>query len=116
MTKNKLNREIPQEYADKFGVFKDRFDRKPTYNRHATQVTAVLPGESKLRSSIKDVIIESGLKDGMTISFHHHFREGDSLLNDVMREIADLGIKNSTLASSSIANVHEPLIEHKKME
>ncbi|QIK56940.1 citrate lyase subunit alpha [Erysipelothrix sp. HDW6A] len=114
MPKNKVGRNIPQEYADKCGLFVDKFDRKPTYNRHAANVTAVLPGESKLRDSIKDVIIESGLKDGMTISFHHHFREGDLLLNTVLDEIAALGIKGLTLASSSIANVHEPLIEHIK--
>lgn len=114
MPKNKVGRNIPQEYADKYGLFVDKFDRKPTYNRHAANVTAVLPGESKLRDSIKDVIIESGLKDGMTISFHHHFREGDLLLNTVLDEIAALGIKDLTLASSSIANVHEPLIEHIK--
>ena len=50
----------------------------------------------------------------MTVSFHHHFREGDAVLNMVMAEIAAMGIKNLTLASSSIANVHEPIIEHIK--
>ena len=114
MPKNKVGREIPTEYAEKFGMFVDQFDRKPTYQRNAATVTAVLPGESKLRESIKDVIIETGLKDGMTVSFHHHFREGDKVLNMVMEEIAKLGIKNLTLASSSIANVHEPIIDHVK--
>ncbi len=114
MAKNNLNREIPEEFVEGFEMFVDTFDRKPTYNRHAAQVTAVLPGETKLRNSIRDVIIETGLKDGMTISFHHHFREGDCLLNIVLDEISDLGIKNLTLASSSIANVHEPIIGHIK--
>lgn len=114
MSVNKLGRKIPQEYADKYGLFVDQFDRKPTYRRNSASVTAVLPGETKIRNSIKDVIIESGLKDGMTVSFHHHFREGDYVLNMVMEEIAKLGIKNLTLASSSIANVHEPIIEHIK--
>ncbi|QIK69598.1 citrate lyase subunit alpha [Erysipelothrix sp. HDW6C] len=112
MKENKVGRMIPDVYAEKYGVFVDQFDRKPTYKRASADVTAVLPGESKLRDSIKDVIIESGLKDGMTVSFHHHFREGDAVLNMVMAEIAKLGIKNLTLASSSIANVHEPIIEH----
>jgi citrate lyase subunit alpha/citrate CoA-transferase len=65
-------------------------------------------------SSIREAIEKSGLKDGMTVSFHHHFREGDAVLNMVMAEIADMGIRNLTLASSSIANVHEPIIEHIK--
>ena len=51
----------------------------------------------------------------MTISFHHHFREGDYVMNLVLAEIAAMGLKNISIAPSSIANVHEPLIEHIKM-
>ena len=50
----------------------------------------------------------------MTISFHHHFREGDYVMNMVLEEIAGLGIKNISIAPSSIANVHAPLIDHIK--
>jgi len=50
----------------------------------------------------------------MTISFHHHFREGDFIMNLVLDEIAKMGIKNLAIAPSSIANVHEPLIGHIK--
>lgn len=77
-------------------------------------VSSVNPGESKILGSIREAIEKSGLKDGMTISFHHHFREGDKVLNMVMEEIAAMGFKNLTLASSSIANVHDPIIEHIK--
>ena len=31
----------------------------------------------KILESIHDAIVKTGLKDGMTISFHHHFRNGD---------------------------------------
>ncbi|MFV0379410.1 MAG: citrate lyase subunit alpha [Anaerorhabdus sp.] len=114
MPKNKVNREIPEKFSKDRGLFNGQFDRKPTYNRKSAKVTAVLPKEKKLFNSIREVIIDSGLKDGMTISFHHHFREGDKVLNLVMSEIAKLNIKNLTLASSSIANAHEPIIEHIK--
>ena len=50
----------------------------------------------------------------MTISFHHHFREGDFVMNMVMDQIAKMGFKNISIAPSSIANVHEPLIGHIK--
>ena len=33
----------------------------------------------------------------MTISFHHHLRNGDYVLNMVMDEIANLGIKDIKL-------------------
>lgn len=69
---------------------------------------------SKICDTIKEAIKRSGLKDGMTISFHHAFRGGDKVLNRVMNIIADLGIKDLTLASSSLASVHDEVIEHIK--
>lgn len=70
------------------------------------------PREAKFCASIKEAIARAGLKDGMTISFHHAFRDGDTALNEVMEVIAALGIKNLTLASSSLASCHLPLAEH----
>lgn len=70
--------------------------------------------ERKLSPSIEDVIKKCGLKDGMTISFHHAFREGDKVINSVMDIIAKMGFKNLTLASSSLLSCNTPLIEHIK--
>ena len=69
---------------------------------------------SKVLPSIRDAVVASGLKDGMTISFHHHLRSGDFVLNSVMEEIAKLGIKDITINASSIHDGHAPLIEHMK--
>ena len=69
---------------------------------------------SKLVKSIREAVQKSGIKDGMTISFHHHFREGDYVLNQVMDEIANLKIKDLVLFPSSLGKVHEPLIDHIK--
>ena len=55
----------------------------------------------KIVKSIREAIALAGLKDGMSVSFHHHLRNGDYTLNMVMREIADLGIKDLTLNASS---------------
>ena len=69
---------------------------------------------SKMLPSIREAIIKSGLKDGMTISFHHHFRNGDYIVNMVLDEIAKLGIKDLTVAASSLTSCHAPMIEHIK--
>ena len=66
---------------------------------------------SKLVKSLKEAIQLCCLKDGMTISFHHHLRNGDFVLNMVMKEIAALGLKNMTINASAIFDVHAPLIE-----
>jgi citrate lyase subunit alpha/citrate CoA-transferase len=72
----------------------------------------IRPGQKKVVESIEKAILEAGLQDGMTISFHHHFREGDYIVNMVMDVIAKLGIKDLVLAPSSLTTVHEPLIKH----
>ena len=40
--------------------------------------------ENKLLPSLEDAIRATGLTDGMTISFHHHFRNGDHVVNRVV--------------------------------
>ena len=69
---------------------------------------------SKLLASIKEAIEKCELRDGMTISFHHHMRNGDYVLNMVLDEIAKMGIKDLTVNASSVFDVHEPIIGHIK--
>ncbi|MDD3842415.1 MAG: citrate lyase subunit alpha [Candidatus Izemoplasmatales bacterium] len=52
--------------------------------------------------SIKAIFDQYHITDGMTLSFHHHLRNGDQVLNQVCREIQIRGIKNLTIAPSSI--------------
>ncbi|ELY1987670.1 citrate lyase subunit alpha [Vibrio harveyi] len=68
----------------------------------------------KLKSNLRSAILDSGLKDGMTISFHHAFRGGDKVVNLVLDTIAQMGYKNLTLASSSLTGIHSPVVEHIK--
>lgn len=114
MVVNKVNREIPQPFADDYGIFEGELAHIKEYKEASRRIKPVKPGDDKLLSSIREAIEKTGLKDGMTISFHHHFREGDYVMNMVLEEIANMGIKNISIAPSSIANVHEPLIEHIK--
>lgn len=67
---------------------------------------------NKLVSSVKEAVRLSGLKDGMTISFHHHLRNGDFVLNMVLEAAAELGIKDLTVNASSLFEIHAPLVEH----
>ena len=67
---------------------------------------------TKLVSSLREAIERSGLKSGMSVSFHHHLRNGDYVLNMVMDEIAKMGIGDLTLNASSLFDCHLPLAEH----
>ncbi len=66
----------------------------------------------KVLGSIKQAIEKCGLKDGMTVSFHHSFRSGDKVVNMVMDIIASMGFQNLTLAASSLSTIHSPLVRH----
>lgn len=113
MVINKVGKEIPEEFNTK-GVYTGQFENVKPYEASSRLVNPVVPGDDKLVGSIREAIEKTGLKDGMTVSFHHHFREGDFVMNMVMEEIANMGFKDISIAPSSIANVHEPLIEHIK--
>ena len=64
--------------------------------------------------TLEEAIKRSGLQNGMTISFHHHFRGGDKVVNMVVDKLAEMGFKDLKLAASSLSDVHAPLIDHIK--
>ncbi|MCU3984781.1 citrate lyase subunit alpha [Enterobacter mori] len=68
--------------------------------------------QRKLFTSVDDVLARCDLHDGMTVSFHHAFREGDKVINYVMDKLAQRGLKGITIASSSLMSCNSPLIEH----
>jgi len=47
--------------------------------------------QNKVVPSLEDAIRLTGLRDGMTISFHHHFRNGDHIVNMVLDKLAEMG-------------------------
>jgi citrate lyase subunit alpha/citrate CoA-transferase len=79
---------------------------------HLASPTAKL--DRKIVDTIEEAVRRTGLKSGMTISFHHHFREGDKTINMVVDVLARMGFKDLTLASSSLQSSNSPLIEHIK--
>ena len=116
MLKNKVGREVP-EFVEGIGElrpYNGAFSFKPENCKSGCKIAQTKPGDTKLLESIEKAIVATGLKDSMTISFHHHLREGDYVLNMVLEVIAKLGIKNLTLAPSSLSNVHAPVVEHIK--
>ncbi len=113
--KNALGREFPDEIdGRKLKPYSEPFSFRPEGRRYSPPLRAVFPGESKVLGSIREAIKKTGIEDGSTISFHHHLRNGDAVVNMVVDEIAKMGIKNITLAPTALFPVHEPIIEHIK--
>lgn len=116
MIKNGVGREIP-EYIEGIGHLKpyeSPYSIIPEGNKAGAKLKRPLPHKNKLLNSIEEAVKATGLKDGMTISFHHHFRSGDYIVSMVIDVIAKLGIKDITIAPSSLSTCHGPLIEHMK--
>jgi citrate lyase subunit alpha/citrate CoA-transferase len=67
---------------------------------------------SKVLKDLDAAIDACGLTDGATVSFHHHLRNGDGVLNRVLDALAGRGLKNLHVAATSIFPVHAPLVEH----
>lgn len=85
-----------------------------TNHQKDPDANALRQEKSPKLATLEEAICKSGLKDGMTISFHHHFRGGDKVVNMVVDKLAEMGFKNLHLAASSLSDVHKPLIEHIK--
>ncbi len=83
--------------------------------RHSPKVTSnsAFPDDgNKLVPSLKEALQRAGLKDGMTISTHHHFREGDLVANKVFDCASELGIKNLCWFPSASFSCHSYLIKY----
>lgn len=111
---NAVGRNIPEEVMAATGrdVFRGSYvnDNKE-YIKAAPKVRGLCdPKRSKLIGSIHEAIVKCGVRDGMTLSFHHHFREGDYVLNTVMQEIHDMGIRDLTLCASSLGKANDAIL------
>lgn len=114
--KNCIGREIPQSVLDMgyepyAGAEAQGVD-KP-FHRAGPRVKPCHGNEeSKLVASLAEAIRLCGVRDGMTLSFHHHFRDGDYIVNMVMEEIVRMGLKDITIAASSLGTAHDPVAEY----
>jgi citrate lyase subunit alpha/citrate CoA-transferase len=57
---------------------------------------------NKLIAGLKEALKKAGIADGMTISTHHHFRDGDLVANQVFDAARELGVKNLRWYHSSM--------------
>lgn len=80
--------------------------------RAATRLAPWTRGREKLLVDLEAAFDACGIGDGATLSFHHHLRNGDQVLNRVLAVAARRGLRGLTVAASSLFPVHAPLVEH----
>ncbi len=114
-TKNAVGRMIPEKINDKLvtsfqGVGKFRPQGKKHAPKIATCADYPLDG-NKLVPNLKEALLKAGIKDGMTISTHHHFRNGDILAVEIFKIAQELGIKDLVWFPSASFPCQAPIIE-----
>ncbi|MCK5245423.1 citrate lyase subunit alpha, partial [Candidatus Bipolaricaulota bacterium] len=111
--KNTIGREIPERVGSRevipfqgaFAILRDH-RKAPRHQKGAPQ------NENKVLSSIEAAIDATGLSDGMTISFHHSFRDGDRVINQVLDACAKKGLRDLRLFPTALFPVHAGVIDH----
>jgi len=114
--KNAAGRMVPSVINGKKAVpFKGVGKHFPTGRRAALLIPTSnnYPSDGDKRvPDLETALKKAGLKDGMTISTHHHFRNGDTLPMELFDIAASMGKKDLMWFPSAAFPCHEPLIKH----
>jgi citrate lyase subunit alpha/citrate CoA-transferase len=114
--KNVAGREIPAEANGKpLTPFAGVGKHEPPAAKHAPPVRSCRDypdSGDKRTASLKEALKKAGLRDGMVIGTHHHFRNGDLIANQVFDLAAEMGVKDLVWAPSASFPCHAPIIKH----
>lgn len=105
MMKNSLMRNVPENYNPYVSSDDYKSKKRVLIDKKATSSTV------EYLESYSDLFDKLKITDGMTLSFHHHLRNGDFVFNAVCQEIKMRGLKNMKLAPSSIFPNNQCLVE-----
>jgi len=116
LVKNAAGRMVPTEVNGKKQVpFQGVGKYRPEGKKYAPKIAtcADYPDDGDKRvADLKDALVKSGLKDGMVISTHHHFRNGDLIANQIFDIAKELGVKDLVWVPSASFPCHQHLIQY----
>jgi len=116
LVKNAAGRLVPTEVNEKPAVPYQGVGKYRQTGRKAAPPIATCadypPDGNKVLPDLKPALIKAGIKDRMTISTHHHFRNGDLVANQIFDAAAEIGVKDLMWFPSASFPCHEPIIKH----
>lgn len=116
LVKNAAGRMVPTEVnGEKQIPFKGVNQHRPDGNKAKSTIRTCIdyPEDgNKVVKDLKTALKKAGLKDGMTISTHHHLRDGDRVTNMLFDTIKEMGIKNIRWFPSASFPCHQHLIPY----
>jgi len=116
LIKNSAGRLVPTEINGQKQIpFKGVNKYKPTGGKAKPPIKSCIDypaNGNKIVKTLKEALKKAGLKNGMTISTHHHLRNGDALTNILFDTIKQMGIKNIRWFPTASFPVHKHLIKY----
>ncbi|MDF1574253.1 MAG: citrate lyase subunit alpha [Bacteroidales bacterium] len=116
MISNAAGRQVLSEINGEAAIpFKGVGKYKAKGKKHAPSISSCsdYPADgNKVVKNLRTALEKAGLSDGMTISTHHHFRNGDFLVNQVFDIAKEMGVKGLRWFPSASFPCHEHLIRY----
>lgn len=114
--KNAIGRLVPTEVNGQKQVpFQGVGKFRPMGRKAASMIasSADYPSDgNKIVPTLKEALKKAGLKNGMTISTHHHFRNGDLVAQQIFDIAHEMGVKNLMWYPSASFECHASLIKY----
>ena len=113
MVKNAVGRLVPTELNGKLlRPFMGAHAEKGGQKKYGGFTSSASNYTNKILKDINRAIDACKIKDGMTISFHHHLRNGDFLINEILDLLYLRNLKDLIIAPSALFPVHENLVKY----
>lgn len=116
LVKNALGRMVPTEVNGKPAIpFAGVGKHRPTGRKACPQIPTCLdyPEDgNKVVADLRTALEKAGIRNGMTLSTHHHFRDGDTLPLQLFDLCAEMGLKDLVWYPSAAFPCHAPITKH----
>ena len=116
MLKNAAGRKVPSEINGQACIpFKGIGKHRPEGRKYAPPIATSIdypPDGNKVVGSLREALEKCGVKSGMTISTHHHLRNGDLVSNTLFDVLAEMKMKDLVWFPSASFPCNEPVIKH----
>ena len=113
---NAAGRRVPLEINGQAVVpFKGVGNYRPSGTKHSPQVPTCLDypdNGNKVVGSLEEALRKCGLSNGMTISTHHHLRDGDLISNRIFEIASSMGVRDLVWFPSASFPCNEPVIKY----
>lgn len=113
---NKAGREVPLVINGKPSIpFQGVGKYRPSGRKYSPFIPSAIdyPADgNKVVATLEEALRLCGISDGMTISTHHHLRDGDLVSNRVFETASSMGVRELVWFPSASFPCHESLIRY----